>query len=284
MNEFASLLRKYRESAGYTSARGFYKGLGGRPFFGCTYKQYLNVESGHSSPQPYLVERVATGLRVAVDESRAREYVLAYLNTLIGKPELVGLIVGAISGKGHGPGPTSPLRQAIKRSYTDRSEPLSRAQSELICKSKVNYWAFTIVANDEGSWSPEALAKHLGFREPEVKHALTDLVKIGLLSKGKEGLYACPKAGRVFLHPRDELYVPKVIAALRNHWESMASLRGGTLLHQHLFTRASESALRNYFPYLAQGVQGADIYSTHEKTPDSSFFLVETMVRRILPF
>lgn len=284
MNDFSRLLRKYRESAGYTSARAFYKGLGGRSFFGCTYKQYLNVESGHSSPQPYLVERVATGLRVAVDESRAKEYVLAYLNTLIDKPELVGLIVGAISGKGHGPGPSTPLRQAIKRSFSDRSEPLSRSQSELICKSKANYWTFTILANDDGAWTPEELAKHLGFKEGEVKSSLNDLVKSGLLAKEKEGRFTCPKAGRVFLHPRDELYVPKVIAALRNHWEGMATLRGETLLHQHLFTRASESALRNYFPYLAQGVQGADIYSSHEKSPDSSFFLVESLVRRILPF
>ena len=282
MNEFCALLPGLREAAGFRSARAFFSANGGRAFFGCTYKQYLNVEGGRSIPQPLLVERLASALRVAVDEAQARRFALAYLRAALGREGLVDFIVGAVSGKPSGP--ANPLRQALRRSYSERAEPLSAEQSELIRDSRESYWCFTLLANDKARRAASELAATLGCAEPAVSRALEKLAKAKLVAQGKDGRWHCPKVGRVFLHPRDELYTPKVIASLRRRWDEMAETQGAPLLHQHLFTRASESALRAYFPYLAQTVHGADVYSTSEKGPDTAFFLVEAVVRRIMPF
>lgn len=283
--EFSPVLRKFREQAGYDSARSFFQALGGRGFFGCTYKQYLNVEGGRSVPQPRLVERLAAGLRIAVDEGRSRDFVLAYLRSLMGREQLYNFVVGALSGKNSVPGGAkSPLRQALRRSFSERTFPLTQAQSTLLCKSGENYWCFTVLSDDRGHWSVHELSRLLGYPEPKVKSALGRLVEAEVAAKDREGKYFCPLAGRVFLHPRDELHAPSVAKALKAHWDLMAQKRGSHILYQHLFTRASESELRNYFPYLAQSVQGADIYSTDEKGPDTSLFLIEATVRKVLPF
>ena len=283
--EFPALIRKYREDAGFDSARAFYNGLGGRGFFGCTYKQFLNVESGRSVAQPPLVEKLAAGLRVAVDERRGREFAMSYLAAILGRRELVALIASALSGALPAPaGGGSPMRRAMTRSFSERSEPLTREQSDLLISDLPTYWSFTILANDRGSLETSALAAATGLPPAKIKASLARLQKARLVDRGTDGRWSFPKAGRVFLHPRDEVFVPKVVPALKRLWEEMASKRGAVLLNQHLFTRASEAELRAYFPYMAQSVQGADIYSTMDKGPDTAFFLVETLVRRILPF
>lgn len=284
MEEFSNLMRKYREQGGYSSARAFYKGMGGRPFFGCTYKQYLNVESGRSAPQPMLVERVASGLRVAVDEVRAREFALAYLRKTFGREALLDFIVAALSGKAAPASAASPLRQAIKRGYAERAVPLTRAQSELITASRENYWCFTLLANDRSRWDAADVARALGCDPPAVRAALARLAQAKLVTKDRSGRWSCPLAGRVFMHPREAPYLPKLSANLRRRWKEMAEVHGTEILHQHLFTRASETALRGYFPYLAQSIQGADIYTAVEKGPDTAFFLLETRVQRVMRF
>lgn len=282
MSEFAKLLTRLRTQAGYVSARSFYKDHGGTRFFGCTYKQYLNVESGRSVPQPKLVEKIASGLRVATDEVHSQEFALAYLRAMLKNKSLVEFIVSALS-RGSGTG-VPPLRQALRKSFGERTVPLTRTQSELLMKSPKHYWCFTLLANDRGHWAVSDLSRLLGQKDGEALRRLKDLVKLGMLAKDKKGLFYCPKAGRVFMHPRDDLYVPKVIPTLKGHWKSMSDKFGEVLLQQHLFTRASEGALRGYFPYITQNVQGADVYSTQDKGPDTSFFLIEAIVRRVLPF
>ncbi len=281
MTDFSGLIRRFREEAGYATARSFYEALGGRLYFECTYRQFHNVESGHSVPQPRLVERLASAFRIAVDEGRAKEFARAYLAALLGRKGLVELLIGALSGKHE---EQSPLRRAIKRSWDERTTPLTRAQSDFLCASPENYWSFTILANDRAHWRADDLAGAFSLEPAKVRKALERHQSEGLVAKDKEGRYYCPKAGRVFMHPRDDLFVPKVIPALKSIWEKMSEKKGETLLRQHIFTRASENALRAYFPYLAQGVQGADIYTTHERGHDTSFVMVETVVRRVLPF
>ncbi|MBI3552012.1 MAG: hypothetical protein HY077_05790 [Elusimicrobia bacterium] len=94
---FAALVWRRREEAGYKSARQFYESLGGRAFFGCTYKAYLNVESGASQPQPRLVERLVAGLRLAIGSRGVREFALAYLRLLLGPGEFFEASVHALT-------------------------------------------------------------------------------------------------------------------------------------------------------------------------------------------
>lgn len=283
--EFPALLRKYREDAGFESARAFFNRLGGRAFFGCTYKQYMNVESGRSVAQPPLVSKLTSGLRVAADERRAREFALGYLRSALGRQELVDFIAAALAGQGGASGAGgTPMRRALARSFAERSESLSRGQSDLLISDFTTYWCFAILNNDRAGWKPEALSRAVGRPLAQVRRALGRLLQARLVAQGAGGRFLCPKVGRVFMHPRDEVFTPRVVPALRGFWEEMAAKRGALLLHQHLLTRAPEAELRSYFPYLAQTVQGADIYSSMDPAPDSGFILIETQVRRLLPF
>lgn len=97
--EFAAAARRCREEAGHPTARRFYQDLGGRPFFGCSCKAYLNLENGAGVPQPRLVERLVAGLRLAIGSRRVREFALAYLRLVFGEPELFDLAVAALRPK-----------------------------------------------------------------------------------------------------------------------------------------------------------------------------------------
>ena len=70
LGRFGAMVRRRREDAGYASAREFYQSLGGRAFFGCTYKAYLNVEAGASHPSPRLVEKLEATLHPYADGYR----------------------------------------------------------------------------------------------------------------------------------------------------------------------------------------------------------------------
>jgi hypothetical protein len=64
----------------------------------------------------------------------------------------------------------------------------------------------------------------------------------------------------------------------------MSRRHGRDLFNHYLVLRGSESELRSYFPNLAQAVDGAAVYDTTEKGPDTAFLLVEAVVRRMMPF
>ena len=280
LSHFAALVRKLREGAGFTNARSFYQSHGGRPFFGCTYKAYLNVEKGVSVPQPRLVEKLATALRVALHEARAREFALAYLRILIGFDEFMEFAVQTLADKGPKGGP--PGAASLERSYEERAVTLTPAQSRLLTGDADSYWCFTILANDRARRGPAELAALLGFGEDRARSALKGLARAKLATEAEDGRWHCAQAGKVFVHPKDDSRAPVVLDALQRHWDAMAD--GGVLLEHPILLRASESDLRNYLPYLAQGVQSADLYSTREKGRDTAFFSIEAKVLKILPF
>lgn len=280
---FADTIAQLRAGNGHSSARAFYQASGGRPYFGCTYRQYLNVEKGLSAPSAKLVEKIAQALRLPYDASRGKEFVEAYLKCLIGEDSLLRLVTGALGDKSKAEVSVPPLRKAMIRNYEARSVPFTGEQAEFVNASPLNYWVFTVLANDIGKWSPEEAAKTTGFKAPETKKTLEQLVKLKLISKEKSGLYCCPNAGKVFLYPRKDFYDPS-LDNLRVLWDKMAAARGGVAMKQHLFTRASEAELREYYSHLIQSVQAADVCTTDRKGADTAFFLVETVVKKIMPF
>ncbi|OIO10050.1 MAG: hypothetical protein AUJ52_05240 [Elusimicrobia bacterium CG1_02_63_36] len=284
MAKFADVLRHAREQAGYTSSRGFYNRNGGTKFFGCTYRHYLNVESGKTMPSGKLIDRIAVALGLLVDRDRARAFVLGYLNSTAESEELVNLIVQTL-----GPAPDkfktaeSPLVDSMARVNKAHTFDLSREQSEWQCKSPENYWTFTIISHDKGAWDAGTIADATGFDRKKIESALKDLLKFKLVRKQGKDAYACPHAGKVFQHPDSKIY-SMGLSALRDYRKDMAEKNGETLMRYHFFSRAPESELRHYFQYLIKSVQGAEVCSTMEKGPDTTFFEIETNVRKVLPF
>lgn len=96
MEAFAAVVRRCRKEAGYRTARAFYAGLGGKEFFGCSYKAYSNLEGGVSVPQPRLVQKVAAALRLGIRRAPARIFARAYLRLILGSEELLELAAEAV--------------------------------------------------------------------------------------------------------------------------------------------------------------------------------------------
>lgn len=279
---FSAVARKLREEAGFASARSFYRASGGVRRLACTYKAYLNVESGRSLPQPELAGRIADALGLAAGSPGASEFVSAYLRALIGREELSGLVLRALSGVK--PSETDVLfRRASELSFEHRKVPLTKEQAERILSSAESYWCFTILSNERASWTAQALAAVLGFKSARILRALNNLAAAGLLRRDKTGEWRSLNIGGVYLYPRDKFYVPLYREALTQQWESMAKKRGETLLNCELVLRASEAGLRERFPSLAQGIYGSHIYALREKKPDSGLFILEARVRKLLP-
>lgn len=282
MNEFALELRRQREAEGFASARAFYKTRGGRTF-GCTYKAYLNLEAGRSVPQPALALRIAAALGVSGEAARARAYVGAYLKALVGRPELAGFLLRALGAADSPESKSTPFQRASEMGAQGKIVPLTRRQADGLCADPDQYWAWGVVSDDGGRWTPAALAKLLDLPAGRTRSALEALVKLGLLSR-EGGSYFCGDAGKIFRFPRGSLYVPDYRKGLRAHWAAMAVRRGRTVLRRQVVLRASEAALRRSFAYLAQALNGVHIYSTIEPAPDTGLFLAQTVIRRQASF
>lgn len=282
METFAEALRSVRQDSGYPSARAFYNRAGGAAFMRCTYRHYLNVESGKAAPNAGLVERIAIGLALASRPDRARRLMLAYVRVMGMSEDLVSLLASSLAQPpDQTRGTPSALVDSMARVNQDRVFNLTAEQSAAVTASAEDYWTWAILSHDRGTWTAQALAEATGFPAKDHERALSRLAKLSLVEKRADG-YSCPHVGRVFQHPDKRIYTLG-LESLRRFRSDMAAKKGSELLRYHFFSRGPESELKQYIPFLIKAVQGAEVCSAQTRGPDTAFFEVETAVRRILP-
>lgn len=284
---FAQALREARSAKGFASARAFYLKSGGRPYFGATYRQYMNVENGASSPSPGLVEKIALALQISSDEKRARELFRTYLLCQLGSVNLLELILGAVAkagGSATGAASTvPPMRQALARQSESRAVMLSREQADAIDANLESFWLWNMLINDSARWTPQDLANATKLKLADVKASLKNLVKHQLLAE-EGGKFFCPNLRQVFRFPRDEHF------ALgrekhREYFKQIAAARAkrGLFRHYTLF-RGSAQEVIDYAPNLRAAVEGANICETTEHGPDTGLTVVEVVVDQLFKY
>jgi hypothetical protein len=284
MSDFSVTLCELRESVGYDSARGFFNGRGGVKHFGCTYRQYLNVEKGRSLPGPRLMEKIAVGLRLIEDKPRAKRFFTSYLHSISRSEDLVRLIAGAFSDKSSEMEREQPaMVGSMARNTEKHTKVFTKAQSEFITGKREHYWPWALLANDSGKWSPEKIAGIVDLKPASVKKTLDRLVKLKLVSKDRSGKYFCPDGDTTYRHPRDRIF-QGALKPLKNIWLELSDKKGGVVVQNNLFQRASEADIRQYIPYLVQCLKGSAVCSTKKKGPDTGFFIVEIGVRKVCDF
>ncbi|MEK9145407.1 MAG: hypothetical protein AAB339_07350 [Elusimicrobiota bacterium] len=288
MSAFSEELRRSRARVGHSSALNFFNTSGGRGVIRCTYKQYLNIEAGRSLPRPKVLGALAAQLRLWKDPEASRRFFRAFLESLLGKGEILELCLTSLAAPQAASSPSTPLRKALAKSIQARLSPLTPEQSKLIRKDAAHYWTYHVLAGDSGSWKTEDIAGLLAMSLAAVRDAAQALTRSGLAVRDRDGRYWSPYRERHIVHERpmtpERLSVPPYMPQVERLWGSVAKTRGQKLLHHYLFLRASESELRQYFSYLAQVVSGAEVYDTTEKGPDTSFLSVEAVVCRLMPF
>lgn len=288
MTTLSLLLAQYRKEAGFETGRGFYKKCGGRAALGCTYQQYLNIETGRSVPKPAAFYAIIVQLGIWRDYEKSRRLCRAYLEAQFGGGEFLEFLLRSLGPVSQAAASTAtPLRRAMQRDHDSRLAPLTPEQSRLIKQDAVHYWTHHVLTGDAGWWDAGKIAKLFGFRTGEVQKALDELVKAKVAGLAKEG-YWSPYRDSHIVHEKkavpQRVEVAPGMDHLRKIWDAVGDKHGQPLFSRWLFLRASESQLREYYPYFALSVDGMGIYDTINKGEDTSFVVVEATARRLMRF
>lgn len=280
---FAEVLRELRRDAGFATPRAFYLSRGGRRFFGCTYRQYANVEAGRSLASPRLFEKVAAALGLSADQPLARRLCSAYLRAWLGGDALWSFMLRSLAAPRVAP-PATPMERAVEASHKARLKSLSAEQTALLTGSLEGHWAFAVLTHDNGRWTPAQLARVTGLGAPKLRRALERFAATGLFLRDSQGRYWCPEPEREFQLARTDLGPPS-LGGLRRHFSRLAARHGGARLVKNLCLRASEAELEAYLPQLLEpGYKGIGLLSAAAAGPDTAFFQVETVVRKLMAF
>ncbi|MBI2070685.1 MAG: hypothetical protein HYT79_08795 [Elusimicrobia bacterium] len=278
-NAFGPTLVKMRRKAGFKTAYEFYHKNGGNAALGCSYRQYLNLENGHSLPGAKTLLALRRLLWPVTDRPMIREFVLAHLKSAYGQHGFDELIVPLLSAQQTQS--RHPLETAIGKAREQSVTNLNLEQSQAIKKSALHYWIHQTLSNNRQAWDAANLAGLLGFPAKNAQTVLRDLEKIGLARRNKKGGWFYPKSGSVFRHPNTKIKGEDPV--IRKYWAEMESKKGKRLFSRFIIFRALESELVNYLPYLHQAMAGSSVYASEDKRPDAGLFVVETTVRKMFP-
>lgn len=278
LNRLARLAQRLRTEAGFSSMRAFYDAQGGRKTFGCSYRAYAAFESGEAAAHPRLLERFALAMRLESDPERAREFSETALRVLLGSEDFAALALRAFeapyaSGRtpGGSSGPSSP------RTLTEK-------ESQMLLELPENYWTFTLLANDDGSWDLARMEEVLRFPADKLKRAASRLERAGLIKRDARGGYRCAPSARLVSHPEALACDPAHLRNLENCWKSCPAAPPETLMELPMLLRVDEKELRGVFPYLIHTLHAADAMAVRRKGTDTGIFAVDVSVRRLLPF
>lgn len=285
MKNFSGILRGLRLDAGHKTPRRFYLAQGGRAFFGCTYRNYANVEYGRSLPSPALMEKIASALRLDSDDARARPILTAYLRATLEGTALFDHILRALGRGPHSAADRwSPMRRALEENVRARAFSLTRDQTDVVAGSVEGHWAFGVLIHDGGWWTPKGLAQATGLRAGRLRRVLEQLTELGLFERDGDGSYHCRHHGKDFHLAKGGLSQAR-LDALRRHFVESGEKHGGTKVSRFLCLRASQRELEAYLPQIFEAsFKELGLLSTDEKSEDTAFFQVETVYRKILPF
>lgn len=287
MSQYSDLLQKFRREAGHDSGRSFYKAAGGKPALKCTYQQYLNIEAGRSVPKAAVFYAAAVHLRLWKDPDRSGAYCRAYMEACLGGGEPYEFLLRSLApSRQPGSSQTSPLRKAMQRDLQGRLAPLTPEQSALIKRDPSVYWTYHVLAGDSGYWDAAGIARLFGFPAGKVRAALEALGAAGLAQKDRRGWWSPYRERHVQHSVQPAPRAPHEVAAAMERtgrlWDAAGSRE--PLFKHYIFLRASESQLREYYPYLAMTLDGLEVYDTLEKGADTSFVAVEASAYRLKRF
>jgi len=277
---FSESLVKLRKEAGFPTAYRFYHDNAGKPVLKFSYRTYLLFEQGEALPPPEALGRISVALKLIPKSPPAGLLASAWLKTMTGEEAYASIFEPFISIKTEALG-LSPVHKAMGKFI--KKSPISVEQALLILSTYDHYRAFLLLANDEGNWTAEALAKTLGIKAAAAGKILPDLVKKGLAVRVKEGVYTFSHDGVILEFPRAEIMPTGLNDRMREYQAKMLS--GGSLTWRRLnVLRADAQELTAFYPVLSLSMSAATGYGVAEKTKHSAMFAIESKVVKLFDF
>jgi len=277
---FSESLAKLRKAAGFPTAYRFYHDNGGKPVLKFSYRTYLLFEQGEALPPPEALVRISVALRLIPKSPAAGALAAAWLKTTTGEEAYGAIFEPIVSIKTETPG-LSPMHKAMGKFV--KKTPISVEQSALILSTYDHYRAFLVLANDEGNWSAETLAKTIGAKAAAAGKILADLGKKGLTRKVKDGIYTFRGERIILEFPRAEIMPPGLNDRMRGYQAQMLT-SGSPAWRRMNVLRADAQELAAFYPVLSLSMSAATGYGVMEKTKRSAMFAIESKVVKLFDF
>lgn len=281
---FARIFARLRRQAGFETAYQFYHKNGGRRAFGCSFQNYLRIESGANLPVPKRLPELCLHLRLPLRGADMRELVRAYLQTWAGSEELARWFIAPFERDERPAAALGPAAQALSRVVREGARPLTLVQYKAVMSSAEAYWCCRVLVNERKGQTSAGLARILGLSEPRIRKGLEALRRCGLARRRRDGGYESPYAGRFLTFPDTALLPPRLKAAALRYTEDMVRRKGTVVDVRHCGVRADAAAMQGFLPHLREAMRGLNAYAVFEKTERSALFIVESKVLKLFDF
>ncbi|MBI4348159.1 MAG: hypothetical protein HY553_15065 [Elusimicrobia bacterium] len=280
---FSRQMRRLRLDAGFKTAYRFYHQNGGRRNFPFTYVHYLRLENAGRLPRPQWMAVLLGALRLSPGHKGARELCLAYLKDSLESPEAVALILEPLLHPPAAPAQNAAA-EAMRWIKAEHVVHLSAEQFRVLAADEATYWCSEALVNDRGSWSPPELAERLGLKPESVRRGLARLASCGIARRTAAGRWACREAGKIYTFPGRLQGMGAALKRVQGFWERMHRCKGRGIAERVELVRAEEGFIRAYWPVLAEALDGANVGAAHTHGENTGLFLIETRVRKLMPF
>lgn len=278
MTDFSRNLIKARLAAGFDTAYKFYHRNGGRGHFPFTFVHYARIEKGGSLPTPPGLEHIFIALRLLPTRPAARELLLSYLKEYLGRG--AEFILSPLLGAGGGQAAADPLHWLKAHG----SEHLTPGEFKALSADETSYWCAEALSSDAGAWTPQALASGLGLKPEPVRKALEKLKEAGLAVSAGAEKFKSRRPGKFFTWPGRLVGMNSSLDAIKGYWDKACKEGGREIFERVELIRAEEGAVAGYRLQLAQTLDSANGYATHNKGENTGFFLIETRIKKVKNF
>ena len=137
--------------------------------------------------------------------------------------------------------------------------------------------------NDSSTWSEAGFAGGVGIAKPAAARIIRDFLRLGLLKKGRGGLFACPLTERMLEFPRGEI-MPAGYGDRMEKFQDGLLASGDRAWRRLGFLRADARDFAAFFPLMSLNMSTAATYAVTEKGPATAMFAVEGRVVRLKDF
>jgi hypothetical protein len=281
MSNFAEVLRRLRQEAGFHTAYAFYHKNGGKRTFPFTYAYYAKLERGEGLPRGKWLDLLLSMLRIRPTQAAKREFILAFLSDLVGDNDAFNSLVSPLLK----PSPDQPSeKKVIKRLLSGQAYHLSPKQLSATLSTSPAYWVFNCVINNARAMTEEELTAVTGFSKIEIKNAVAKLSKEKLLKKGRGGRHSSPLACRYIVYPRGYKGYESDLRKLEHHLESMGKSKGEEILKMGTLIRTRRDSVAETSRTIVDALEAVSADSVYEAEAGTGLFSVETRIRKLLSF
>ena len=196
MNDLAKLLIKARTDLGEKSRRKFFLCSGGEEYFCCTYRFYSLIEEGKSFPEPELLLKLLSKLKVFDIE----KYVMSLIKSKLKSEETEMFFSSCYKLE-------KKIPQSKINSTNEPHNYYNEEQLKLLASAREINWLFNLFLFNRGSFSLKKIADFTNIDSVLLETYLKRLIAVNLICLRRNRY---KKSDSVYIYPTNKELSPLV--------------------------------------------------------------------------